>query len=401
MDIRLSDRVRAIKPSPTIAVTARAAEPKAAGRDIIALGAGEPDFDTPEHIKQAARDAIDRGFTKYTNVDGTPGLKAAVCAKLARDNLLAYEPAQVVVSCGAKHSIYNLLQALINPGDEVIVPAPYWVSYPDMAILAGGVPVVIEAGIENAFKITPEQLDAAITPKTRLLMLNSPSNPTGVCYTRADLEALGEVLRRHPQVVICTDDIYELIAWGDEPFCNIATACPDLQERTVVVNGVSKAYAMTGWRIGYAAGPVELIKAMGMIQSQSTTNPSSISQTAAVTALDGTQDFIPEWAAAFQKRRDLVVGMLNQASGITCRTPEGAFYVYPNCSGTLGRKTPEGKVLQSDDDFAAYLLAAEKVVVVPGSAFGLSPHFRISYATSEKVLEEACLRIQRACGALR
>jgi len=397
----VADRLSVIKPSPTVALNSKAMEMKAAGEDVIGLAAGEPDFDTPDHVKQAGIDAIRNGDTKYTAPDGRPELKAAICRKFARENGLKYVPQQVTVGNGGKHVLYNALMASVNPGDEVIVPAPYWTSYPDMVLLAGGKPVSVPCAESNGFKLTAAQLESAITPKTKWVILNSPSNPSGAAYSHAEMKALTDVLVRHPHVWVMSDDMYEHIVYDDFEFVTPAQVEPRLYERTLTVNGVSKAYAMTGWRIGYAAGPVELIKAMGMIQSQSTTNPSSISQTAAVTALDGTQDFIPQWAKAFQKRRDLVVSMLNQASGITCRTPEGAFYVYPNCSGTLGRKTPEGKVLQSDDDFAAYLLAAEKVVVVPGSAFGLSPHFRISYATSETVLEEACRRIQRACGALR
>ena len=391
MDIRLSDRVQAIKPSPTIAVTTRAAEMKAAGHDIIGLGAGEPDFDTPEHIKQAARDAIDRGFTKYTAVDGTPGLKSAVCAKLERDNQLAYKPSQVVVSCGAKHSIYNLIQALINPGDEVIIPAPYWVSYPDMVILAGGKPVIVEAGIEAEFKITPAQLQAAITPLTRLLILNSPSNPTGVCYTRAELQALGDVLRRNPQVVICSDDIYELITWGSEPFCNIVTACPDLYAQTVVVNGVSKGYAMTGWRIGYTASAEKLAAAMRKVQSQSTSNPNSIAQVAAEAALNGDHGCVADMVKVFKRRHDYVVERLNRGNGMRCLPAQGAFYAFPDVRGAM-------QSLGFKDDMALceHLIEKAGVAVVPGTAFGAPGYFRLSYATSDSNLEKALDRMEKA-----
>jgi len=400
LDIRLSDRVVAIKPSPTIAVSTRAAEMKAAGHDIIGLGAGEPDFDTPEHIKQAARQAIDSGFTKYTAVDGTPGLKQAVCAKLERDNQLRYKPSQVVVSCGAKHSIYNLIQALINPGDEVIIPAPYWVSYPDMVLLAEGEPVCVPCGANHNFKLTPEALEQAITPKTRWLILNSPSNPTGAAYSRKEMKALTDVLLRHPQVWVLTDDMYEHLVYDGFEFVTPVQVEPALKDRTLTMNGVSKAYAMTGWRIGYAAGPQALIKAIAKVQSQSTSNPSSISQAAAVEALNGPQDFIPERAEAFKQRRDLVVAMLNDCPGIHCHKPEGAFYVYPSCAGCIGKKTPEGKVIATDEDFVTYLLEAVGVAAVQGEAFGLSPHFRVSYATSTEALTEACKRIKQACEAL-
>ena len=391
MSIRLSDRVQAIKPSPTIAVSTRAAEMKAAGHDIIALGAGEPDFDTPEHIKQAARDAIDRGFTKYTAVDGTPTLKQAVCAKLQRDNQLAYTPSQVVVSCGAKHSIYNLIQATINPGDEVIIPAPYWVSYPDMAILAGGVPVIIEAGIETEFKITAAQLEAAITPRSRLLILNSPSNPTGVCYTRAELAALGEVLARHPGLVICSDDIYELITWGDEPFCNIVTACPDLQAQTVVVNGVSKGYAMTGWRIGYTASSEPLAAAMRKVQSQSTSNPTSISQVAAEAALNGDHGCVADMVKVFKRRHDYVVERLNRGNGVRCLPAQGAFYAFPDVRGAM-----QSMGVTDDMALCEHLIEKAGVAVVPGTAFGAPGYFRLSYATSDSNLEKALDRIEAA-----
>ena len=399
--MELSRRVQAIKPSPTLAVTARAAALKATGRDIIGLGAGEPDFDTPQHIKDAAIDAINKGFTKYTAVDGTPGLKAAIIAKFKRDNGLDYTPKQILVSCGGKQSFFNLVQAVINPGDEVIIPAPYWVSYPDIVILADGKPVIVEAGIEQGFKITPAQLEAAITPKTRLFVINSPSNPTGAVYTRDELAALGEVLKQHPRVLIASDDMYEHIRLDGTPFVNILNVCPDLYDRTLVLNGVSKAYSMTGWRIGYAGGPAELIKAMTTIQSQATHAPSSISQWAAVEALNGPQSFIPDNAKIFRERRDLVVSMLNQASGISCPRPEGAFYVYPSCAGTIGKTAPSGKVIETDEDFVTELLESEGVAVVQGSAFGLGPAFRISYAAKNSDLEDACHRIQRFCGNLK
>ncbi len=394
MDIRLSDRVQAIKPSPTIAVSTRAAEMKAAGHDIIGLGAGEPDFDTPEHIKQAACDAIARGVTKYTAVDGIPSLKQAVCAKLERDNGLAYKPSQVVVSCGAKHSIYNLIQATINPGDEVIIPAPYWVSYPDMAILAGGVPVIIEAGIETSFKITPAQLEAAITPRSRLLILNSPSNPTGVCYTRAELQALGQVLVKHPDLVICSDDIYELITWGNEPFCNIVTACPDLYAQSVVVNGVSKAYAMTGWRIGYTASSEKLAGAMRKVQSQSTSNPTSISQVAAEAALNGDHGCVADMVKVFKKRHDYVVERLNRGNGVRCLPAQGAFYAFPDVRGAI-----ESMGLKDDMALCEHLIENAGVAVVPGTAFGAPGYFRLSFATSDSNLEKALDRIEKAFAA--
>jgi len=398
----LASRLSRIKPSATIAVTSKARALKAAGRDVIGLGAGEPDFDTPETIREAAKTAIDKGMTRYTDVDGTPELKKAISAKFRRENGLDYDAAtQVSVGVGGKQVLYNALMATLNPGDEVIIPAPYWVSYPDMVLLAEGTPVCIECPATDGFKLTPEKLEAAITPRTKWLILNSPSNPSGAGYTAAELKALGAVLLRHPQVWIMTDDMYEHLVYGDFTFATIAAEVPDLYARTLTVNGVSKSYSMTGWRIGYAGGPKDLIKAMGTIQSQSTSNPTSISQAAAVEALNGPQDFIKERAAVFQQRRDLVVSMLNQANGIHCPNPEGAFYVYPSCAGTIGKTTPDGKVIGTDEDFVTYLLEAEGVAVVQGAAFGLSPHFRISYATSTEVLEEACRRIQRACAALR
>ena len=390
-----------VKPSATLAVTARARELKREGRDVIGLGAGEPDFDTPDNIKDAAIAAIRRGETKYTDVDGIPELKAAVAAKFARENGLIYETNQIHVASGGKTVIYNALLATLSPGDEVIVPAPYWVSYPDMVLLAGGEPVTVIGHEADGFKLRPEALEAAITARTKWLILNSPSNPTGAAYTGEELEALAAVLRRHPQVWVLTDDMYEHLIYGDFDYRTIAQAAPDLYERTLTVNGVSKAYAMTGWRIGYGGGPKPLIDLMRKVAGQTTTNPSSISQWAAVEALNGPQDFIAERAKHFEARRDLVVSMLNQATGVRCATPEGAFYVYPSIEGLIGKRTEGGAVIDGDDAFAAELLNAEGVAVVQGSAFGLSPYFRISYATSENVLEEACRRIQRFCAGLR
>jgi aspartate aminotransferase len=397
----LADRLSRIKPSPTIAVTSKARALKAAGRDVIGLGAGEPDFDTPENIRAAGIRAIENGQTRYTDVDGTPDLKKAICAKFARENGLTYTPDQVTVGVGGKQVLYNALMATLNAGDEVIIPAPYWVSYPDMVLLAEGTPVTVACPAENGFKLLPTDLEAAITAKTKWLILNSPSNPTGAAYTADELKALGEVLLKHPHVHIMTDDMYEHLVYEDFKFTTIAQVVPALYDRTLTVNGVSKSYSMTGWRIGYAAGPKALIKAMGIIQSQSTSNPTSISQAAAVEALNGPQDFIKERAAVFQTRRDLVVSMLNQATGLNCPNPEGAFYVYPSCAGTIGKTAPTGKVIETDEDFASELLEAEGVAVVHGAAFGLSPFFRISYATSTDVLEEACTRIQRFCGSLK
>ena len=397
----IATRLSNIKPSPTIAVTQKARELKAAGRNIIGLGAGEPDFDTPDNIKEAAIAAIKSGDTKYTAVDGTPALKKAICAKFKRENGLEYTPEQVTVGTGGKQVLYNALMATLNPGDEVIVPAPYWVSYPDMVLLADGVPVPVECPAAVGFKLQPADLEKAITPKTKWLILNSPNNPTGAAYTRAELKALTDVLVKHPHVWVMTDDMYEHLNYDGFEFTTPAQVEPSLYDRTLTINGVSKAYAMTGWRIGYAAGPKELIKAMGVIQSQSTSNPSSVSQAAAVEALNGPQDFIKTRAEAFKERRDLVVSMLNQATGIKCHKPEGAFYVYPSCEGTIGKTTPDGKVIETDEDFVTYLLESEGVAVVQGSAFGLAPFFRISYATSTAELEDACQRIQRACAALR
>lgn len=390
-----------VKPSATLAVTARARELKREGRDVIGLGAGEPDFDTPENVKEAAIAAIRRGETKYTDVDGIPELKAAVAAKFARENGLGYRTDQIHVAPGGKTVIYNALLATLSPGDEVIVPAPYWVSYPDMVLLAGGEPVTVVGHEADGFKLKPASLEAVITARTKWLILNSPSNPTGAAYTRAELEALAEVLRRHPQVWVLTDDMYEHLIYGDFDFVTLAQVAPDLAERTLTVNGVSKAYAMTGWRIGFAGGPKPLIDLMRKVAGQTTSNPSSISQWAAVEALNGPQDFIAERAKHFERRRDLVVSMLNQASGVRCATPEGAFYVYPSIEDLIGKKTEGGAVIDSDDAFAAELLDAEGVAVVQGSAFGLSPYFRVSYATSEDVLEEACRRIQRFCASLK
>ncbi|MES2667518.1 MAG: pyridoxal phosphate-dependent aminotransferase [Pseudomonadota bacterium] len=396
----LSDTLARVKPSPTIAVTTKAAALKAEGRDVIGLGAGEPDFDTPQNIKDAAKRAIDAGRTKYTAVDGIPELKAAICSKFLRENGLTYTPAQVSVGTGGKQILYNALMATCNPGDEVIIPAPYWVSYPDMVLLAGGTPVPVVAGIETQFKLTPDQLEAAITPKTKWFIFNSPSNPTGAGYTRAELRALCDVLLRHPEVWIMSDDMYEHLVFDDFEFCTPAEVEPALYDRTLTCNGVSKSYAMTGWRIGYAAGPVALIKAMGTIQSQSTSNPCSVSQYAALEALTGPQDFLAPNRALFQGRRDLVVSMLNEAVGITCPKPEGAFYVYPDISGCIGKATPGGVVISNDEVFATALLEETGVAVVFGAAFGLSPNFRVSYATSDEVLREACARIQKFCASL-
>jgi aspartate aminotransferase len=396
----LSDTLARVKPSPTIAVSTKAAELKAQGRDVIGLGAGEPDFDTPQNIKDAAKRAIDQGRTKYTAVDGIPELKAAICAKFQRENGLTYVPAQITVGTGGKQILYNALMATCNPGDEVIIPAPYWVSYPDMVLLAGGTPVPVVATIDTDFKLTPAQLEAAITPKTKWFIFNSPSNPTGAGYTEAELRALCDVLMRHPQVWIMSDDMYEHLVFDDFVFTTPAQIEPGLYDRTLTCNGVSKSYAMTGWRIGYAGGPAHLIKAMGTIQSQSTSNPSSVSQYAALEALNGPQDFLAPNRTLFQGRRDLVVSMLNQARGITCPKPEGAFYVYPDISGCIGKTTAAGTLITNDEVFATALLEETGVAVVFGAAFGLSPNFRVSYATSNSVLEEACRRIQTFCANL-
>ncbi|MBI1245456.1 MAG: aspartate transaminase [Alphaproteobacteria bacterium] len=396
----VAERLQRVKPSPTIAVTMKAAELKAAGKNVIGLGAGEPDFDTPQNIKDAAKRAIDAGETKYTAVDGTPALKKAIAAKFERENGLKYAPNQITVGTGGKQVLYNALMATLNPGDEVIVPAPYWVSYPDMVILAEGTPVEVACSENQGFKLTPEALEAAITPKTKWLILNSPSNPTGAAYSAEDLKALAAVLVKHPHVWIMTDDMYEHLVFDGFKFATIAQVEPKLYDRTLTVNGVSKAYCMTGWRIGYAGGPAQLIKAMQAIQSQSTSNPSSVSQAAAVEALNGPNGFIAEHNKSFVERRDLVVKMLNEAKGLRCPKPDGAFYVFPSCAGTIGKKTPEGKVIETDTDFVTYLLESVGVAVVQGSAFGLAPYFRISYATSTEALRDACTRIQKACAAL-
>ena len=397
----LAESLGRIQPSPTIAVTQKARDLKAAGRDVIGLGAGEPDFDTPENIKDAAIAAIRRGETKYTAVEGIPELRKAIVGKFKRENGLDYKVEQTFVAPGGKMIVYNALLATLNPGDEVIVPAPYWVSYPDIVLLGGGKPVIVDMPIEAGFRLTPEALDKAITPKTKWIIFNQPSNPTGACYTRDQLKALTDVLMKHPQVWILTDDMYEHLVYGGFKFATIAEVEPRLYERTLTMNGVSKAYAMTGWRIGFAGGPAWLIKAMAKLQSQSASSASSVSQWASVEALNGTQDFIPGFQKLFEERRDLVVSMLNQAHGIECPKPEGAFYVYPSIRKLIGKKAPSGKTITSDEDFAAELLEAEGVAVVHGAAFGLSPFFRISYATSNTLLEDACHRIQRFCGNLR
>ena len=397
----LAERLSRIKPSPTIAVSTKARELKAAGRDVIGLGAGEPDFDTPENIKEAAIAAMRRGETKYTAVDGTPELKQAISEKFRRDNGLDYQPNQITVGTGGKQVLYNAFMATLDPGDEVIIPAPYWVSYPDMALLAEGEPVVVPCPQNNHFKLQADDLEAAITDKTKWIVLNSPSNPTGSAYTQADMKAITDVLLRHEHVWVMTDDMYEHLVYDGFEFVTPVQVEPALKDRTLTINGVSKAYCMTGWRIGYAGGPAELIKAMAKVQSQSTSNPSSISQAAAVEALNGPQDFIAEHNEVFRQRRDLVVDKLNGCPGLACHRPEGAFYVYPSCAGTIGKKTPDGKTIESDEDFVTYLLEAEGVAAVQGAAFGLSPYFRISYATSTEALEEACARIKRACEALQ
>ena len=390
MDLKLSNRVQRVKPSPTLAITARANALKAAGKDIIGLGAGEPDFDTPEHIKQAAIRAIEAGQTKYTAVDGTAELKQAIINKFRTENGLDYLPAQILVSCGGKQSFYNLCQALLNEGDEVIIPTPYWVSYPDMVLLADGKPVFIETGIEQHFKISASQLEAAITPKTRLVVLNSPSNPSGMAYSRSELSVLGEVLRKHPYILIATDDMYEHILWADEPFSNILNVCPDLYEQTIVLNGVSKAYSMTGWRIGYAGGPQPLIQAMKKIQSQSTSNPSSISQAAAQAALEGDQTCVQEMLNAFKTRHDRVVERLNSIDGVSCLPSQGTFYAFPDMRGLIERVNG----VSSDVELAEYLLEKAGVALVPGSAFGCPGYMRLSFATRMDLLDEALNRIQ-------
>jgi aspartate aminotransferase len=396
----ISAALNRIKPSPTIAVTAKARALKAEGRDVISLGAGEPDFDTPDTIKEAAIRAIREGKTKYTDVDGIPELKAAIVAKFARENGLTYKPSQISVGTGGKQVLYNALIATLDAGDEVIIPTPYWVSYPDIVLLGGGTPVFAPTTMETGFKLTAAALEAAITPKTKWLIFNSPSNPSGAAYTESELRALTDVLMRHPHVWLLSDDMYEHLTFDGFRFVTPVQIEPGLYDRTLTMNGVSKAYAMTGWRIGYAGGPEPLIKAMAKLQSQSTSNPSSIAQYAAVEALNGPQDFIPKNAALFAERRDLVVSMLNQATGIKCPKPEGAFYVYPSCAGTMGKTTPRGTMLKTDEDFVTALLEEEGVAVVQGAAFGLSPFFRISYATGTETLEEACRRIQRFCASL-
>ena len=397
---QLSAALGRIKPSPTMAMTARVAQLKREGVPVIGLSVGEPDFDTPDFVKEAAIEAIRAGKTKYTDVDGTPELKAAIVAKFARDNKLTYGLDQVSVNVGGKHTLFNALVATVDAGDEVIIPAPYWVSYPDIVSFAGGTPVILPAGANQLYKILPEQLDAAITPRTKWVMLNSPSNPSGAAYSAAELKGLAEVLVRHPHVMVMTDDMYEHVWYADTPFATIAEVEPALYDRALTINGCSKAYAMTGWRIGYAGGPAWLIKAMSKLQSQSTSNPCSIAQAAATAALNGDQSFLIERNATFRKRRDLVVGMLNTASGLHCPTPEGAFYVYPDATGCMGKTTPKGKRIQSDADLIGYFLDDAQVAAVNGEAFGLSPAFRVSYATSEDVLVAACTRIQEACAAL-
>ncbi|MEE3093462.1 MAG: pyridoxal phosphate-dependent aminotransferase [Pseudomonadota bacterium] len=396
----IASRMSRVKTSPTMAVTDKAREMKAAGEDVIGLGAGEPDFNTPEFIQEAAIKAMRDGKTKYPPVPGIPELREAVCRKFERENGLKYSPDQIQIGVGGKQIIFNAMMATLNPGDEVIIPAPYWVSYVDIVAFAEGTPVIVQCTQANNFKMSPEQLEEAITPKTKWLMLNSPSNPSGAAYTRADLKALADVLMRHPQVLVFTDDIYEHITYDDFEFATIAQVEPGLYDRTLTLNGVSKAYCMTGWRIGYGAGPKEMIKSMNVLQSQSVSGASSISQWASVAALDGGNSFIDEHNKVFKERRDLVVGMLNQAKGLDCATPEGAFYVYPSCEGTLGMKTEDGHVIENDEAFAAQLLEKTGVAVVFGAAFGLSPQFRISYAYATEDLEEACRRIQTFCGSL-
>ena len=396
----LADSLKRIKPSATIAVTDKARALKAAGRNVIGLGAGEPDFDTPDNIKHAAIRAIERGESKYTNIDGIAELKAAIVRKFKRENGLDYKPSQITVGAGGKQVLYNAMMVTLNPGDEVIIPAPYWVSYPDIVLLAGATPVIVATTPEQGFKMRPDALEKAITPRTKWLIFNSPSNPTGAAYTRAEVKAITEVLLRHPHVWVLSDDMYEHLVYDDFTFSTVAQIEPGLYERTLTLNGVSKTYCMTGWRIGYGGGPEPLIKAMSTYQSQSTSNPCSIAQWAAVEALTGPQGFIAKHNRVFKERRDLVVSMLNQARGISCPKPDGAFYVYPSCAGTIGKTAPSGKRLERDDDFVRELLEAEGVAVVQGSAFGAGPAFRISYATKTEDLEEACRRIQRFCGNL-
>ena len=397
----LADALSRVKPSATIAMTQKARELKASGVDVISLSVGEPDFDTPDHIKEAAIDAIRRGETKYPPVSGINPLREAIVKKFKRENGLDYKVSQTIVGTGGKHVIYNALLATLNPGDEVVIPRPYWVSYPEMVILCGGTPVFADTDMAHDFKLQPEELERVITGKTKWIILNSPSNPSGAAYTRDEMKKITDVLMRHPQVWVLTDDMYEHLTYGDFEFVTPAQVEPGLYERTLTMNGVSKAYAMTGWRIGYAAGPEPLIKAMDFVQGQQTSGASSISQWAAVAALDGTQEHLARFKAAFQERRDLVVSMLNQSNGLKCPTPEGAFYVYPSCADLIGKTTETGKTIGSDEDFVTELLQAEGVAAVHGSAFGLGPNLRISYATSNKTLEESCRRIQRFCGSLR
>ena len=397
----IANRLSAIKPSQTIAISAKARALAAEGKDIIGLSAGEPDFDTPDHVIEAAITAMRAGETRYTDPDGTPELKAAVARKFKRDNNLDYAPSQVSIATGGKQILYNALMASLDEGDEVVIPAPYWVSYPDMALLAGGTPVIVPCSQENRFILQPADLEAAITPKTKWIIFNSPSNPTGAGYTHDDLKRITDVLMRHPHVWVMTDDMYEHLVYDDFKFCTPAEVEPGLYDRTLTVNGMSKAFCMTGWRIGYAAGPESLIKGMRTIQSQSTSNPNSIAQAASIAALDGQMEFLAANNEVFKARRDLVVSMLNQAPGINCHTPEGAFYVYPSVAGCMGKSTPSGKVIENDEDFVSELLGAEGVAAVHGAAFGLEPHFRISYATATELLEDACARIQRFCASLR
>lgn len=393
----IAERLSSIKPSPTIAVTTKAKELKAAGKDVLGLGAGEPDFDTADYVKDAAIAAIKAGDTKYTAVDGTPELKKAICAKFKRENGIDYEPANITVGSGAKHVLYNAFMATLNPNDEVVIPAPYWVSYPDMVELAGGKPVIVQCPAEKGFKLQPEDLERAINKNTKWLILNSPSNPTGAAYSKNEMKLITDIVLKHPQVHIIADDIYEHLVYDGFEFVTPAQVEPALKDRVLTVNGVSKAYAMTGWRIGYAGGHKDLIKAMAIIQSQSTSNPTSISQAASVAALNGSQEYLKERCEAFKARRNMVVELLNNIEGITCNTPEGAFYVFPSCKGIIGKTTPSGKIISNDNDFASYLLEEALVAVVPGIAFGAEGFFRISYATSESVLKEACARIAKAC----
>ncbi|MBT3791010.1 MAG: pyridoxal phosphate-dependent aminotransferase [Alphaproteobacteria bacterium] len=396
----IADALGRIQPSPTVALTGKVNELKAAGRDIIGLGAGEPDFDTPDHIKAAAIEAINRGETKYTAVSGTVAARQAIADKFKRENGLEYTVDQITIGCGGKQVLYNAIMATINEGDEVIIPAPYWVSYPDIVLLAGGTPVVVSAGINSGFKMTPEDLEAAITPKTKWLIFNSPSNPTGAAYTTDEIRALADVLVKHPHVWVMTDDIYEHLVYDGFEFSTMAQVAPELFDRTLTVNGLAKAYSMTGWRVGYAGGPKEIIAAINKVQSQSTTHTSSISQAATVEALNGPQDFMKEWVETFRGRRDYVVKELNNIPGLSCPTPVGAFYVYPSCAGAIGKKTPSGMEINNDTDFVTGLLEDEGVAVVQGVAFGLEPHFRVSYATSTENLENAMGRIRRFCESL-